>query len=335
MTLAVSFSLMLDKVQWIIYMHFCCPPSNSSMNILIHSSWVFCAYQVPDSSFALLMFHFIIIPWHINSRELKHINWFKRATQLGAHGTKSCCCMEHIWASATIHAYHGPLRPVRNRSPSILTHARDVKRRSNPRRTRTDGWDHTRSISTAKASLSTHRAPLLSGRTLTPAEGRTGVSPVPWVSPLSLPWMDRFAFYLFHCTSLFAHYRFFWRRLSGSFGWLSFGVWGLVVLIFAACCWSHCSFDGVSGAYKYVSELWRKKQSDVMRFLQRVRCWEYRQLPSIVRVTRPTRPDRARRLGYKAKQVDWRSIWPMILFFPESYRCHLHVSSLGFSWFCG
>ena len=57
------------------------------------------------------------------------------------------------------------------------------------------------------------------------------------------------------------------------------------------------------GAYKYVSELWRKKQSDVMRFLQRVRCWEYRQHPSIVRVTQPTRPDKARRLGYKAKQV--------------------------------
>ncbi|CAK9135140.1 unnamed protein product [Ilex paraguariensis] len=56
------------------------------------------------------------------------------------------------------------------------------------------------------------------------------------------------------------------------------------------------------GAYTYVSELWRKKQSDVMRFLLRVRCWEYRQLPSIVRVTRPTRPDKARRLGYKAKQ---------------------------------
>ncbi|KAF3944663.1 hypothetical protein CMV_028887 [Castanea mollissima] len=56
------------------------------------------------------------------------------------------------------------------------------------------------------------------------------------------------------------------------------------------------------GAYKYVSELWRKKQSDVMRFLQRVRCWEYRQQSAIVRVTRPTRPDKARRLGYKAKQ---------------------------------
>lgn len=57
-----------------------------------------------------------------------------------------------------------------------------------------------------------------------------------------------------------------------------------------------------SGAYKYVEELWKKKQSDVLRFLQRVRVWEYRQLPSVVRVTRPTRPDKARRLGYKAKQ---------------------------------
>ncbi|KAI9075802.1 hypothetical protein K1719_042288 [Acacia pycnantha] len=54
------------------------------------------------------------------------------------------------------------------------------------------------------------------------------------------------------------------------------------------------------GAYKYVSELWRKKQSDVMKFLQRVRCWEYRQQPSIVRVTRPTRPDKARRLGKRS-----------------------------------
>eukprot|EP00245_Coleochaete_scutata_P005953 TRINITY_DN1_c0_g1_i1.p1 TRINITY_DN1_c0_g1~~TRINITY_DN1_c0_g1_i1.p1 ORF type:complete len:205 (-),score=23.00 TRINITY_DN1_c0_g1_i1:595-1209(-) len=56
------------------------------------------------------------------------------------------------------------------------------------------------------------------------------------------------------------------------------------------------------GAYKYLEELWKKKQSDVMRFLLRVRCWEYRQFPTIVRVTHPTRPDKARRLGYKAKQ---------------------------------
>jgi hypothetical protein len=50
------------------------------------------------------------------------------------------------------------------------------------------------------------------------------------------------------------------------------------------------------GAYKYMEELWKKKQSDVLRFLQRVRVWEFRQLPAIHRCTRPTRPDKARRL---------------------------------------
>uniref|UniRef100_D3ZF52 Ribosomal protein L15 n=1 Tax=Rattus norvegicus TaxID=10116 RepID=D3ZF52_RAT len=56
------------------------------------------------------------------------------------------------------------------------------------------------------------------------------------------------------------------------------------------------------GAYKYIQELWRKKQSDVMRFLLRVRCWQYRQLSALHRAPRPTWPDKARRLGYKAKQ---------------------------------
>ncbi|XP_069131994.1 large ribosomal subunit protein eL15-like [Argopecten irradians] len=56
------------------------------------------------------------------------------------------------------------------------------------------------------------------------------------------------------------------------------------------------------GAYKYIQELYRKKQTDVMRFLLRVRCWQYRQLAAIHRATHPTRPDKARRLGYRAKQ---------------------------------
>lgn len=56
------------------------------------------------------------------------------------------------------------------------------------------------------------------------------------------------------------------------------------------------------GAYKYIQELYRRKQSDVMRYVLRMRCWEYRQTNKIVRVPRPSRPDRARRLGYKAKQ---------------------------------
>ena len=53
---------------------------------------------------------------------------------------------------------------------------------------------------------------------------------------------------------------------------------------------------------QYVEELWKKKQSDVLRFLLRMRCWEYRQLPAIMRVNHPSRPDKARRMGFKAKQ---------------------------------
>ncbi|PON53154.1 Ribosomal protein [Trema orientale] len=53
--------------------------------------------------------------------------------------------------------------------------------------------------------------------------------------------------------------------------------------------------------YKYVSEIWRKKQSSLMRFV--VRCWVYHQHPSIVHITCPTHPDKNHRLGYKAKQV--------------------------------
>ena len=56
------------------------------------------------------------------------------------------------------------------------------------------------------------------------------------------------------------------------------------------------------GAYKYLEELWKKKQSDLMRFVLRMRTWEYRQLPAIHRCSRPSRPEKARKMGYKAKQ---------------------------------
>ena len=56
------------------------------------------------------------------------------------------------------------------------------------------------------------------------------------------------------------------------------------------------------GAYKYLEELYKRKQCDILRFLLRVRAWQYRQLSSVHRASRPTRPDKARRLGYKAKQ---------------------------------
>ena len=66
------------------------------------------------------------------------------------------------------------------------------------------------------------------------------------------------------------------------------------------------------GAYKYVQEMWRKKQSDTMRFLLRVRTWQYRQMEAIHRVPRSTRPDKARRLGYRAKQGE----------LPTNYKFH-------------
>ncbi|KAF4635725.1 hypothetical protein G7Y89_g2376 [Cudoniella acicularis] len=65
---------------------------------------------------------------------------------------------------------------------------------------------------------------------------------------------------------------------------------------------SHANSSFEMGALKYVEELQKKKQSDVLRFLLRVRCWELRQLNVIHRASRPSRPDKARRLGYKAKQ---------------------------------
>ena len=51
-----------------------------------------------------------------------------------------------------------------------------------------------------------------------------------------------------------------------------------------------CCYTGVldpenMGAYKYLRELWNRKQSDVMRFLLRVRAWELRQLPTTHRAS--------------------------------------------------
>merc|ERR1712087_460300 len=64
----------------------------------------------------------------------------------------------------------------------------------------------------------------------------------------------------------------------------------------------YTKYKFIMGAYKYMTELYRKKQSDVLRYLLRIRCWQYRQLAKVHRVPRSTRPDKARRLGYKNKQ---------------------------------
>merc|ERR1712203_1197085 len=57
------------------------------------------------------------------------------------------------------------------------------------------------------------------------------------------------------------------------------------------------------GAYKYIQELWRKKQTEVMQFVLRIRCWEYRQLPVIHRCSKPSRVEKARMLGYRVNQL--------------------------------
>ncbi len=49
--------------------------------------------------------------------------------------------------------------------------------------------------------------------------------------------------------------------------------------------------------YKYLKELWRKGNFDLK---SKILLW--RKQPAIIRVEKPTRIDRARRLGYKAKQ---------------------------------
>lgn len=67
------------------------------------------------------------------------------------------------------------------------------------------------------------------------------------------------------------------------------------------------------GGYKYVQEVYRKKQSDVLRYLLRIRVWQYRQMTRVHRAPRPTRPDKARRLGYKAKQGN-------VFFKPQALR---------------
>merc|ERR1712029_1247301 len=64
----------------------------------------------------------------------------------------------------------------------------------------------------------------------------------------------------------------------------------------------YTKYKFIMGAYKYMTEMYRKKQSDVMRYLLRIRCWHYRQLTKVHRAPRSTRPDKARRLGYKNKQ---------------------------------
>ncbi len=54
------------------------------------------------------------------------------------------------------------------------------------------------------------------------------------------------------------------------------------------------------GVYKYLRELWKKPKKNIENYKQYLISW--RREPAILRVEKPTRLDRARSLGYKAKQ---------------------------------
>jgi len=54
-------------------------------------------------------------------------------------------------------------------------------------------------------------------------------------------------------------------------------------------------------AYKYMSEAWKKPESSYVKELMQERLIEWRKQPAIMRIEKPTRIDRARRLGYKDK----------------------------------
>lgn len=53
-----------------------------------------------------------------------------------------------------------------------------------------------------------------------------------------------------------------------------------------------------------------------MRFLLRVRVWQYRQLTRMHRAPRPTRPDKARRLGFRAKQGEFHRLLSSTWYLP-------------------
>jgi len=55
-------------------------------------------------------------------------------------------------------------------------------------------------------------------------------------------------------------------------------------------------------AYKYMAEAWKRPEASFVKEIMKQRAIEWRRQPTIVRVERPTRLDRARKLGYKAKQ---------------------------------
>ena len=58
----------------------------------------------------------------------------------------------------------------------------------------------------------------------------------------------------------------------------------------------------VKSMYAFVREAWKRPEKSEVKALLWNRTQEWRREGSVVRIERPTRIDRARSLGYKAKQ---------------------------------
>ncbi len=54
-------------------------------------------------------------------------------------------------------------------------------------------------------------------------------------------------------------------------------------------------------AYKYLSKAWNRPEASFVKELMWQRVIDWRKQPTILRIEKPTRLDRARKLGYKAK----------------------------------
>jgi large subunit ribosomal protein L15e len=53
--------------------------------------------------------------------------------------------------------------------------------------------------------------------------------------------------------------------------------------------------------YKYITEAWKRPENSYVKEVMKQRAIVWRRQPSTVRIDKPTRIDRARSLGYKAK----------------------------------
>ena len=54
--------------------------------------------------------------------------------------------------------------------------------------------------------------------------------------------------------------------------------------------------------YRYLKEAWKNRENSYIQEIMRDRVIRWRRHPVITRIDKPTRIDRARRLGYKAKK---------------------------------